>query len=392
MHAKGPLNGIRVLDFGTFIAGPYAACLMAMLGAEVVKVEPPDGGDGFRRGEGSASPYFNHANAGKKSLAVNLKSPEGLALVKALLPKFDVLVENSRPGKMAALGLGADQVRAINPSMIYSAVSGFGDGGPWRDRAAYDTIGLTTSGFLSLMSDKDNVKLAGTCIADLTAGLVNTIGIVSALVGRGMDANHKGAEIQTSLLEAMTTMTIDAITQMFSTGEHPHRESRHPYAQSFCLTARDGLALTVHMSSPQKFWERFAAAFDRSDLCADPRFLTYDDRRKNYFELRPIVEKEFLRHDRAEWARRLTEADVPWAPVVAIHELPSNEQMQWLDMFEPEHNGQHLVRPPWRINGARATRPNLAPEIGEHSRALALEVLPAAEVDRLIASGVLVQT
>ena len=391
MHNHRPLAGIRVLDFGAFIAGPYAAALLAMLGADVVKVEPPNGGDPFRRGEDDGSPYFNYANAGKKSLAVDLKSAEGLNLVKALLPKFDVMIENSRPGKMVTLGLGAEAVREINPSIVYASVSGFGDGGPWRDRAAYDTIGLSMSGFLSLMSDKDKFQLAGTCIGDLTAALVNVIGITSSLVGRGSDPERRGFEVKTSLLEAMTTMTMDAITQMFETGERPHRESRHPAAQSFCLRTSDGAAITVHMSSPQKFWLAFLDAMERTDLARDPRFLTYGDRRAHYFELRPIVEAEFAKRDRADWERRLIEADVPYAPVVSIDELPSNEQMQWLDMFEPEHNGQRLVRAPWRINGERARQSKGAPKIGEHTREVALEVLPPEQVDRLIETGVLAQ-
>ena len=392
MTTNKPLAGIRVLDFGAFIAGPYATELMAMLGAEVVKVEPVRSGEAFRRGEGTGSPYFVQANAGKKSLAVNLKSPEGMDLITKLLPKFDVVIENARPGVMERLGLGADVVRQINPSIVYASASGFGDGGPWRDRAAYDTIGLSMSGFLSLMSDKDDFQLAGTCIGDLTTGLVMALGVVSALVGRERDPEHEGAVLKTSLLEAMTTMTVDAVTQMFETGERPHRESRHPAANSFCLRTSDGSALAVHLSSPQKFWHAFLKAMENPDFGTDPRFETYADRRANYFELRPLVEAEFIKHDKAEWERRLVEADVPFAPVVSVDELPDNEQMQWLDMFEPERNGQQLVRAPWRINGERPGKPVWAPDIGAHSREVALEVLAAEDVDTMFAEGTLHET
>lgn len=392
MTTNKPLAGIRVLDFGAFIAGPYATELMAMLGAEVVKVEPVRSGEAFRRGEGTGSPYFVQANAGKKSLAVNLKSPEGMELITKLLPKFDVVIENARPGVMERLGLGADVVRQINPSIVYASASGFGDGGPWRDRAAYDTIGLSMSGFLSLMSDKDDFQLAGTCIGDLTTGLVMALGVVSALVGRERDPEHEGAVLKTSLLEAMTTMTVDAVTQMFETGERPHRESRHPAANSFCLRTLDGSALAVHLSSPQKFWHAFLKAMDNPDFGTDPRFETYADRRANYFELRPLVEAEFIKHDKAEWERRLVEADVPFAPVVSVDELPDNEQMQWLDMFEPERNGQQLVRAPWRINGERPGKPVWAPDIGAHSREVALEVLTSEDVDTMFAAGTLHET
>lgn len=392
MDKTKPLSGIRVLDFGAFVAGPYAGTILANLGAEVIKVEPPKGGDPFRRGLGTADPFFTQMNAGKKSISVNLKSPEGIAFIKALLPSFDVLIENSRPGVMDRLGLGADVVRAINPSIIYSSSSGFGDGGPWRDRAAFDTIGLSMSGFLSIMSNKDDAKLAGTCIGDLATALVAVIGIVSSLLGRERDEEKSGTEVKTSLLEAMTTITIDAMTQAFETGLNPHRESRHPAAQSFALKCSDGGAITVHMSGSQKFWEGFTTAMDREDLREDPRFVTYPDRKEHYFDLRPIVEAEFAKYDRAEWERRLREADVPHAPVVTGQELPDHPQMDWLDMYEPARaDGLRLVRGPWRFEDQRAGKPAGAPELGADTREMALKVLPPEDVDRLIAEGVLLQ-
>ncbi|MBN9675666.1 CaiB/BaiF CoA transferase family protein [Salipiger bermudensis] len=392
MSQTRPLDGIRVLDFGAFVAGPYCGTILAALGADVVKVESPRGGDPFRRGEGAKNAYFNQMNAGKKSLAVDLKRPEGIALIKALLPGFDVLIENTRPGKMAALGLGSDAARAINPDLVYSSVSGFGDGGPWRDRAAYDTIGLSMSGFLSIMSDKDNTRLAGTCIGDLTTALVSVIGIVTGLVGRFKGTGQGGSEVKTSLLEAMTTITVDAMTQYFETGETPHRESRHPAAQSFALKTSDGQAITLHMSSSPKFFKGMLSAIERTDLLEDPRFATYDDRRAHYFELRPVVEAAFLKHDRDEWERRLIANDVPYAPVVTPDELTEHEQMQWLDMYEPPRDdGLRLLRAPMRFDGARPANHVGAPEVGQNSREVALEVLPEAEVEALIEAGVIAQ-
>ena len=385
--AARPLAGIRVLDFGAFIAGPYSGSLLTMLGAEVVKVEPPRGGDAFRRGLGTSDPYFVQANSGKQSIAVNLKSPDGIAFIKKLLPEFDVLIENSRPGVMDRLGRGADAVRAIHPGMIYASASGFGDGGPLRDRAAFDTIGLAMSGFLSIMSDRDDVKLAGTCIGDLTTALVMVIGIVSGIVAKLRDDEGRGTTVKTSLLEAMSAMT-----QTFETGENPHRESRHPSAQSFALTTRDGAAIAVHMSGSQKFWEGFVQAMERPDLLEDPRFLTYPDRKAHYFELRPIVEAEFAKRDQDDWRERLRAADVPYAPVITGLELTENPQMQWLDMYEPARaDGLRLMRGPWRFDDKRNGKPPAAPAIGANTRDYALKVLPEAEVDRLIADGVLVQ-
>ncbi len=386
-----PLNGVRVLDFGTYLAGPYAGAILTSLGADVVKVEFARGGDPFRRGTGTTDPYFIQMNAGKKSLAIDLKSPDGVALIKALVPHFDVLLENTRPGKMAALGLGPEDIKAINPSMVYSSVSGFGEGGPWRDRAAYDTIGLSMSGFLSIMSDEGNVQLAGTCIGDLTGGLISVIGILAGLVGRGQSPERKGLLVQSSLLEAMSTITIDAMTQLFETGINPSRETRHPTAQSFSLKTSDGAAIVLHLSGSEKFWLALTRAMERPDLAQDPRFLKYTDRKANYFELRPLIEAEFKKYDREEWERRLVQDDVPYAPVLTAKELPDHPQMQWLDMYEEPRDGVRLVRLPWRFSGVRPHRPERAPDLGEHSREVALQVLTPPDVDRLIADGVLVQ-
>jgi crotonobetainyl-CoA:carnitine CoA-transferase CaiB-like acyl-CoA transferase len=392
MTPTRPLDGIRVLDFGAFIAGPYAATLLAMLGAEVVKVEPPRGGDAFRRGLGTRDPYFAQSNAGKQSIAVDLKAPEGLALIKALLPSFDVLIENSRPGVMDRLGLGSDVVRAIHPGIVYSSVSGFGDGGPWRDRAAFDTIGLSMSGFLSIMANEGDPQLAGTCIGDLTTALVSVIGIVSALVGRLRRDDGAGTEVKSSLLEAMSTITVDAMTQTFETGCNPHRESRHPTAQSFALRCADGAALTVHMSGSQRFWEAFARAMDRPDLIEDPRFRSYPDRKAHYFDLRPIAEAEFLRRPREDWLSILAQADVPHAPLITGLELTEHPQMQWLDLYDaPRPDGLRLTRAPWRFDGQRGGRDGAVPDVGANTRDWALRVLPPSEVDRLLAAGVLAE-
>ena len=391
MQGARPLTGIRVLELGAYISGPYAAALLAALGADVVKVEPPLGGDAFRRGVDIDSHYFAQYNAGKRSLAVNLKHPDGVALVKRLAPQFDVVVENNRPGKMAALGLGAEDLMKINPSLVYASVSGFGDGGPWRDRAAYDSIGQSMGGFYSIMNDEGEARLSGTCIGDLLSAVTVAMGILAGLVGRGSTPERKGLEVQTSLVEAMSTITIDAMTQFFETGVAPTRESRHPQAQNFCLTTASGGSITLHLSSSQKFWEALATAMGRADLIEDPRFATYYDRMANYFALKPVVEAEFLKHSRADWEALLTASDVPFAPTLSVAEVTTHPQSQWLDMLEPERDGKTLVRPPWRFFGERPDRPFRAPHIGEHSREVALQISSAEDVDRMIAEGVLVQ-
>ena len=168
MQTATPLKGIRVLELGAYISGPYAGSLLASLGADVVKVEAPSG-DAFRRGVGTESHYFVQYNAGKRSIAVNLKDPRGVELIRSMLPQFDVFIENSRPGKTEQLGLGPELCRQINPRLIYSSASGFGDGGEWRDRAAYDSIGQSIGGFYSVMSEAGKRRASALDQRPLTA-------------------------------------------------------------------------------------------------------------------------------------------------------------------------------------------------------------------------------
>lgn len=385
-----PLQGFRVLELSAYISGPYAGAILGSLGADVVKVEPPKGGDAFRRNVGSGSPYFAQYNAGKRSIAIDLKRPEGIALVKALLPRFDVVIENSRPGKMAQLGLGAEDCKAINPRIIYASVSGFGDSGPLRDRAAYDSIGQSIGGYYAIMNDPGQARLTGTCIADLVSGMVNAMGIMAALAGRG-NGNGGGTVLKTSLLEAMSTVTIDAITQYYETGASPTRQTRHPQAQNFCLLTASGDSITLHLSSSEKFWRCLVSAMDRPDLLEDPRFTRYADRMDNFDDLKLIVEAEFLKRDRAAWEHLLTVEDVPFAPVLSIQEVTEHAQTTHLDLIETAADGHVLVRPPWRINDARPHRSGPTPVVGEHTVEVASEVLAPHAIADLLAAKVILQ-
>jgi len=380
-----PLDGYRVLEIGAYISGPFCGALLASLGADVVKIEPP-GGEPFRRGNANRDHFFMQYNAGKRSMTVNLKTPEGIQLIKKLLPGFDVLLENNRPGILAKLGLGAEVCRAINPRLVYTSVSGFGDGGPLRDRPAYDTIGQAIAGNYSLMNDAGEAKMLGGAISDLISAVAATTGTLAALLRRAGDDN--GVEVKTSLMEAMSLVTVDAITSFYERGVTPIRTSRHPQAQSYCLPTADKGAVVLHMSVTEKFWENLCVAMEQPQLATDARFATYRDRLENYFVLEPILRGLFLARDRAEWERRLLDADVPYAPVLTIEEVVHHPQTHWLDLMEPERNGLSLVRPPWRFDDARPQRAFDAPLAGEHSEEIAAEVLTSDEIADLRAKGV----
>ncbi len=189
----------------------------------------------------------------------------------------------------------------------------------------------------------------------------------------------------------MSSLTIDAFSQYNETAKAPTRQSRHPQAQNFCLVCAGGDAITLHLSSSQKFWQSLTRAMGMPELATDPRFKGYYDRMAHYFDLKPIVEAAFLEKTRDEWMTLLIAEDVPFAPVLTIEELAHHPQTEWLELLEPERDGMLLVRPPMRFNGKRPERAFDAPEVGEHSRELAAEFCDQEALAQLIADGVIVQ-
>jgi crotonobetainyl-CoA:carnitine CoA-transferase CaiB-like acyl-CoA transferase len=382
-----PLDGIRILEIGGYISLPFATSILCALGAEVVKVEKPVVGEDFRRLQNDGSPYFRQYNTGKRSLSVDLKKPEGIDLVKALVPHFDVVLENLRPGKLAAMGLGPQECRALRPDVVYGSVTGFGGGGPLANRPAYDTIGHAFGGLYSLFSDAGQPQLAGGLSADLVTGLSTATGVLAALVGR----LKTGAPqyLETSIMEAVSCLTTDGITQSFELGHDPHRQSRHPQAQNFCVETASGEFLAIHLSSSQKFWRALCTAMDRMDLAEDPRFAEYRPREANYFDLAQIVAAEFAREPLEHWERVLLAADVPFAPVLSMTGYLDHEQVKWLQLVQRQPDGLALMRPPWTFDGERPDRPGEAPRVGAHSRDVAAEVYSPDRIAELVEAKVL---
>jgi crotonobetainyl-CoA:carnitine CoA-transferase CaiB-like acyl-CoA transferase len=382
-----PLRGTRVLEIGGYIALPYGSSLLCALGADVVKIEKPGNGDDFRRGANDKSPFFIQYNAGKRSIGVDLKTERGIEVVKSLLPRFDVLLENLRPGKLAALGLGPQECRALHTDLVYGSVNGFGDGGPLHQRPAYDTIGQAFGGLYSLLGPGGSAQLSGTIFADLITGLCTTTGVLAALVGRANTGS--GQLVTTSIMEAVSTLTADAMTQYFETGVNPSRESRHPQAQNFCLATASEDSIAVHLSSSQKFWCQLCRAIGREELTEDPRFENYRERETHYFELVPIVEAEFVKRTAQEWEQILTEHDVPFAPVLTMAGYAAHPQVEWLALLGDDHGGVPLLRPPWRFDGIRPDRGGAAPRVGQHTREIAAEVYPPEQIEELLTAGIL---
>jgi crotonobetainyl-CoA:carnitine CoA-transferase CaiB-like acyl-CoA transferase len=286
----GPLNGIKVVELAQIMAGPTCGMLLADMGADVIKVEKLPGGDDTRsytepsiNGESAA---FMILNRNKRGIAVNLKTPGGLEVVKKLLADADVVTENYRKGTLEKLGLGYDVLQALNPRLIYCAVSGYGRTGPYADKGGFDLIAQGFAGIMSITGEPGGPPAkSGTSIADINAGILAALGIVSALVARS--TTGKGQMVETSLMEAAIQQTYWQAAIYFATGQNSG-----PTGSAHILTApyqafptKDGW-INVGGAN-QSNWERIAKVIGRPELAQDPRFLTNGDRMKNLAALTP---------------------------------------------------------------------------------------------------------
>jgi crotonobetainyl-CoA:carnitine CoA-transferase CaiB-like acyl-CoA transferase len=385
------LDGVRVLEHGTFITGPAAAMLLADLGAEVIKVEQP-AGDPFRafRG-GTYSPHYQTYNRNKKSVTLDTRKADDLARFDALLREADVYIQNFRPGVADKLGCGEARLRTLNGELIYCAISGFGPDGPAAQRPSYDSVAQAASGFLKLLINPANPRVVGPALADAITGFYAAYGILGALYERERRRNDQGTatgrKVEVSMFEAMTHFNLDAFTHLFSEGEVMHAFSRPSVSQSYVLPCADGRWIALHMSSPPKFWEGLAQAIERPTLFDDPRFATREARIAHQPELIELLTGLFKTRERAEWCRRLESLDVPHAPMYDTDEVPHDPQAQHLQLFvdapHPQHPGQpdarwRTVRSPVSFDGERALEVTAPPLLGQHNHAAAWTPRPAS--------------
>lgn len=345
---NGPLDGIRVLDLTRVLAGPYCTMFLGDLGAEVVKVEQPGVGDDTRGWgppfAGGESAYFLCVNRNKKSVTIDLKSADGIALVRRLAENADVLIENFRPGTMQRLGLGEENLRATNPKLIYASLSGFGADGPMRDFPGYDLIVQAWGGLMSItgMPDGDPTKV-GVAIIDLVAGLMLGKSITAALFAR--EKLGVGQRIDTSLLEAEVACLINAGSNYLIGGKVPERwGNAHPTIvpyQSF-QTADSYLVIGV---ASEGIWRRFCQAIGKIELADDPRFAKNANRVENRAALIAILTEMFRSRDNETWLRLLNEAEVSCAPIQTIDQVFAAPQVRHRNMLvEVEHPTAGNVR------------------------------------------------
>jgi formyl-CoA transferase len=338
---NGPLAGIRVLDLTRVLAGPYCTMFLGDLGAEVIKVEQPGVGDDTRGWgppfSGGESAYFICVNRNKKSLTVDLKSDRGIALIRQLAERADVLIENFRPGAMDRFGLGDKDLRSANPKLVCASLSGFGADGPMADIPGYDLIVQAWGGLMSITGTSESGPLkVGVAIIDLVAGLMLGKAIVAALYAR--EKIGVGQKVDTSLLEAEVASLINAGSNYLISGKIPGRwGNAHPTIvpyQSFQTT--DGF-LVIGVAS-ESIWKRFCAAIGKTELANDPRFLKNADRVEHRQELIAILVAIFKSGSTEYWLSVLNKGDVPCAPVQTIDQVFSAPQVLHREMLvEVEH-------------------------------------------------------
>lgn len=365
------LADITVIECSTFVTGPYAAALLADLGARVIKIEAPPDGDPYRyfAPDPYFSPNFAHLNRNKESLALDLKTAEGKKVCLELVKKADVFVENFRPGTAERLGLGYEALRSLNRRLVYCSISAFGQSGPYADKPGFDTLGQAMSGLLSVLTDANQPTVMGIALSDYTTGISAGYGILGALFARQKTGG--GCRVETSLLRATLSFIGESAAGYLRTGQIPDRQARVKNAHAFAFLAKDGLPLVIHCSVPEKFWLALLKAADRMELADDERFKTREARRKHYAELEKELEPIFAVRTRSEWLKRLEENDVPAAPLYNVAEVLADKQVEHLGLVEeiehPKAGRLKFVGSGVSYAGLSKEKGKPPPLLGEHT-------------------------
>lgn len=389
-----PLSGIRVVDLTRILAGPFCTMLLADMGAEVIKIETPGQGDPLR-GQGAIrdglSWYFAAFNRNKKSLSLNLRHEDGRAALARLIETSDVLVENYRPGVLAAMGFDDARLKALKPDLVVCNLSGFGNGGPYRDRPSFDFIAQAMSGFMAVTGEADGPPMrAGPPIADLVAGLYGALGVCAALVRRGRSG--AGERVGASLNNGMISLLAFLAANYFATGAVPARSGNDhaivaPYGM---FRTKDGEVAIA--PSQEQSYQRLVDALDAGAWRHDPRFANNETRLANRAAVNAAVEAKLAEATTEEWIDRLNAAGVPCGRVMGLPEIFADPQVLDQEMvLTQEHPGHGMVRMlgfPVKFAAAPCRLRRPAPELGADSDAVLAELgYSPDEVARLRAAG-----
>jgi len=330
-----PLNGIRILDLTQFLSGPFATQILADLGADIIKLEPPQG-DPIRAVPphfvGENSVYFLCINRNKRTVAVDMKIAQGRELVKRLALASDIVMENFRPGVLDRLGFSAEELRKEKPSLIWCSISGFGQDGPYRNKPAYDMIVQALSGGMSLTGEEGGAPVrAGIPIADLGAGLYSAVAVLAALNRR--HATGKGETIDIAMLDCQAAMLCYQAAYYMHSDVVPGRQGRGhesiPTYRSFAC--KDGVSVVI-TANTERMWQGLARVLKREDLLADPRFATNKDRLAHRETLWPILDEAFRGRTAIEWLPLLEAEEIPVGVVNTLDRVMSDPQILHRDM------------------------------------------------------------
>lgn len=371
------LEGVRVLECCNFVSGPWAAQMLAELGAEVVKVENPRGGDPFRsHTPDNYSPVFCAHNRHKKSITLDVGTPAGSEIFRKLAKGADVVLENFRPGVMDKLGVGWTKLSEENPRLIYCAISGFGPTGPYSKRPAYDTVVQAMGGLLNQTLPPDDPQITGPNYADSIASLYATQGVLGALYQR--EKTGKGVRVDIPMIDTMISFLTHPATLYFASGKTIDPYFRSARSQCFVFRCADDRMISIHLSSPQKFWEALLRSIDRPELAEDERFETPYARIANFQEMDRVLSPSFLKHDLSYWEESLRHYDVPYAPVNDVEALTKDPHVQFhntfTDVHHPVKGAAKSIARPILLDGGREFGAAAAPTLGEHTNEVLTEI------------------
>ncbi|RDY69088.1 CoA transferase [Halobacillus trueperi] len=368
------LEGIRVLDLTRVLAGPYCSMILGDLGADIIKVEAPGGSDETRTWgppfKEGMSAYYLCANRNKKSLTLDLKSPEGKEVMEKLVKDSDVVINNFKTGTMERLGFGYDHLKEINPQIVFCSITGFGETGPYQHLPGYDFIIQAMSGLMSITGDdQSGPQKLGVAITDILTGLYACIGIQTALLER--ERSGKGQKIDLSLYDSAVSSLINIGSNFLMTGKVPERLGNHhanivPY-QTF--RSLDG-EMVIAVGNDRQF-AQLCAIVGQPSLAADPLFSTNAGRVENRAELSRILQELLLKEDTAYWQSRCQEKQIPFGPIQSLEEVCKDEQLKAREMFltckHPKAGDVGMIGSPLKLSRTPVDYKQHPPEAGEHT-------------------------
>lgn len=372
MSDRGAFLGVRVLDLSRVLAGPFCGMLLADMGAEVIKLEVPGRGDDSRQFPpfiGEESMYYVNLNRGKRSITLNLKTNEGKRLFMELVKRCDVLLENFRPGTMERLGLGYERLREANPRLVYAAISGFGQYGPYRERPGYDIIGQAMGGLLSITGWPDGPPTrSGTAIGDILSSLFCCVGVLAAL--RVRERTGEGQMVDVSLVDSVFAALENIPQRFYVDGQVPGRiGNRYEFVYPYdTFRALDGWV--VIGIANDAIWERFVEATGLTGLAADPRFASNMLRVENHEVLRPLVEGWTLHHEKDAIVELLNMHGVPSCPIYDVKEASEDEHIggargMVVKLEQPGLGAVRVQGSPIKMSATRPSPRGPAPSLGE---------------------------